>query len=319
MSHPVNSQATPHSIENETPSVAQVQNTPEPKLSANTLTRVVAVSICGSLEELSTGGQARATWQPLESKHVQVFGLDSHNELGIESGTALNSLRNATILNARLLESKSTFPIPLGVNVSCLPKNEITETGDRYTYCVLPKSTTSQPYGIFKASADIEESQQWRSQYKEYNAGNLETQGVLVVKACPYVFVKDSHPIIAVLRHNTELIGAQIDNQPKIDNEWYKVSRTVLNQCCNALRSHVLSKIATHDLTSFQVSIERPGQQDWLDLNDLGVIRAAASKHIHKDMSTTEQNSIEDAEAHRFTTTPYEYHARIELTYELEH
>lgn len=317
MSHPVPASASGSTVDiaEQSKALERVQNT---QSSPGVVTRVVAVSICGSLEELSSGGAARSKWAPLEGKHVQVFGLDSHNELGIDNGQAVAALRSATVLKARLLESRSTYPVSLGVSVSCLPKNEIVETGDRYSYCVLPESRTNNPYDLFKADSDTEESQQWRSKYKEYNASNLETQGVLEVKACPYVFVKDTHPIIAVLRANTDLIGTHIDSMPKIDGEWYKISRTVLQQCCSALRTQILSKLSTHDLNTFQVNIERVGGQDWIDLNDMSIVRARISEKIPVNASEDEVMELEDRESRRFTTTPYEYHARIELTYELE-
>lgn len=282
------------------------------------VTRVVNVSICASLEELSNGGAGRAKWAPVEGKQVQVFGLDAHNELGIDNGHALNTLRAATITNATLRESSSTFPVPLGVNVSCLPKNEIVENGERYTFCALPESKVSSPYTLFKADADMQESQQWRNQYKEYNATNLETQGILEVQNCPYVFVKDTHPIVAVLRVNPDIIGTYIDNQPKIDGEWYKISRSVLEQCCHALKTQVLNKLSTHDLTNFQVNIERVGGQEWMDLNDMLPVRARIAHKIPHNATMEQINEIEDESARHFMSTPYEYHARIELTYELE-
>lgn len=320
MSHPVSAPVANQAVElAEASKAPTVERISENSSALNAVTRVVTVSICASLEELSSGGAARAKWAPLEGKQVQVFGLDSHNELGIDNGQAINALRSVTVLNARLLESRSTFPVSLGVNVSCLPKNEIVETGDRYAYCVLPESRVSVPYDLFKASSDIQGSQQWRAQYKDYNSSNLETEGVLEVKSCPYVFVSDKHPTIAVLRANTDLIGTHVDNMPKIDGEWVKISRTVFQQCCSALRSQILSKLSTHDMTNFQVNIERVGGQDWIDLNDMSVVRARIGDKIPATATEDEILEIEDRESRRFTATPYEYHARIELTYELEH
>jgi len=287
--------------------------------SLNTITRVINVSICGSLEELSSGGAGRTKWAPVEGKHVQVFGTDVQNELGMDNGTAMNALRSVTVLNARILQSRSTFPVPLGVNVSCLPKNEIVETGDKYVYCVLPESKINTPYDLFKAGSDLSASQQWRAMYKNYNSTNLETEGILDVKACPYIFVNDSHPVIAVLRVNQDLIGQHVDSMPKVDNEWRKISRSVFHQCCSALRQQILNKLATHDLTNFQVEIERVGGQDWLDLEDLNIVRARIGEKIPINATNEQITDIEERESRRFISTPYEYHARIELTYELEH
>ena len=71
-----------------------------------------------------------------------------------------------------------------------------------------------------RCDVGAEEGNQWRKDYPKYNATNIETEGVLEVQNCPYVFVHQDHPVISLLRHNASLIGCNIDAQPKIDNEW---------------------------------------------------------------------------------------------------
>ena len=59
---------------------------------------------------------------------------------------------------------------------------------------------------------------------------------------------------MGLLRANAEIIGLNVDEQPKIDEEWFKVSRQLLANSCQTLRSRVLSKVASNDLNGFQVS-----------------------------------------------------------------
>jgi hypothetical protein len=110
--------------------------------------------------------------------------------------------------------------------------------------------------------------------------------------------------VIALLRHNAGLIGCKIDEQPKIDMEWFKVTRQVLNACCQTIRTKVLSKVTSNDLNLFQLQIKRLNAENWDDVNDINT-------------SLTKCN-VEPAEAQSFLTTPYNYMARIQIKYELQ-
>ncbi len=149
-------------------------------------------------------------------------------------------------------------------------------------------------------------ARQWRKDYPKYTAANLETEGVLNVENNPWVFVHQDHPVIALLRHNASLIGCQIDEQPKIDNEWYKVTRQVLNACCLTLRSKVLSKVQSNDLNLFQVQIKRLGAESWDDTHDLSI-------PLQKMRLEADQKGVKD-----ILTTPYSYIARIQIKYEIQ-
>lgn len=115
---------------------------------------------------------------------------------------------------------RSTFPVPMGVSIECVPKQEKTDLGEGYAYTILPHSKISSPHVLYRCDVGAEEGNQWRKEYPKYNASNIETEGVLEVQNCPYVFVHQDHPVISLLRHNASLIGCNIDAQPKIDNEW---------------------------------------------------------------------------------------------------
>lgn len=283
----------------------------------STMRRVLNVHISGSLTKLSHEGEYACTWKPVDGKHGQMFGLNlDENNLDAVSAD-ISSLRGATITNARLLETRNEFPYTLGVSVSCLPKNEMCDTGERYTYTALPTSSVNVPYSLFEADSKTQDSQMWRRKYKEYNASNLDTHGVLEVKTCPYVFVSDKHPVIDVLRANRDLIGSDIDTHTKMDGCWFKVSRPVLAQCCHALRSRVLNKLSTHDLNQFSVSIKRTGGLDWLDIGDGSV--ALSNFNAPHNVSHDDVTSMQAKYMENFLHKEHQYSARLELTYELQH
>lgn len=103
----------------------------------------------GTLMAFSMMGQNAATWKPVEGKHASIFGMQdrvgglsssaadsdgtgsSSMLLNADLAAATNALRNVTITKATLLQSHNNFGVPLGVTISCLPKNEVIDTGDR--------------------------------------------------------------------------------------------------------------------------------------------------------------------------------------------
>eukprot|EP00961_Rhodomonas_salina_P268976 3634785-Rhodomonas_salina.3 len=138
--------------------------------------------------------------------------------------------------------------------------------GEKYVSTVLPNSVNTAPHTVYQTDAASADSIEWRSKYPNFNANNLETNGVLPVSGFSYVFVHHEHPVIALLRVNKDLLGADIDEQHMIDGQWYKVSRQVLSSCCNTLRTKVLSRIATRDLNTFSVQLHRIGNDNWGEL-----------------------------------------------------
>jgi hypothetical protein len=264
------------------------------------LERVLHVHINGTLTNLAMAGDQAAIWRCVDGQQNKVFGLSAD----MDSKVSANSLRTALIHEVNVLEHQSTFPVSLGLRLNCVPSREMTDDGNKYTYTVLPNSTSGQAQNVYRCDSSIEEGLEWRKTYPKWNNGNLESEGVLNVENVPYVFVHQDHPIIGLLRHNASLIGCDIDSQPKIDNEWYKVTRQVLSVCCNTLRQKVLSKVASNDLNTLQVQAFRLHSENWDDINDLAVPAQALDK------------AKQEAEA--FITTPYSYSARVHIKYELQ-
>jgi hypothetical protein len=264
------------------------------------LTRTLYVNVTGSLANLSMAGPSGGSWRLVDGKQIGVFGLGSE----VDSQVATNQLRTALIHELKILQDRSTFPVPLGVTINCVPAHEMTDVGERYAYTVLPGTQNSVAQTIYQCDTGSEEGLQWRKDYPKWTAANLETEGVLHVDNNPWVFVHETHPVVALLRHNAGLIGCKIDEQPKIDQEWYKVTRQVLSACCQTLRTKVLSKVTSHDLNLFQVQIKRLNAETWDDMNDLAAAQCTSS--------------LSKEQASDFITTPYSYMARMQIKYEIQ-
>lgn len=291
-----------------TNNIPSVENT-----SGTILNRTISVNITGSLANFAMAGPQGAVWKPVEGKQTKVFGCMNENT---DAQLATNQLRTALIHEVNVLEHKSTFPVALGVKINCLPSHEITDLGQAYAYTILPMSQLATSHNIYKCDVSAENSQNWRNEYPQWNSTNLEKEGVMELANCPYVFVKQDHPIIALLRSNSSLIGCDIDQQPKIDNEWFKVTRQVLAACCQTLRTKVLNKIASNDLNTFQIQLERLGAEGWDDINDVHV---PLHDFLADPLRTPDENEkVKRTHVERFLSTPFSYMARIQVKYEVQ-
>lgn len=111
---------------------------------------------------------------PIEQ--ASIFGADDDSHMSSDLGSTLNSLKNATITKATILQSYNTFPVPLGVTISCLPTNEVCDTGDRYTLTTIPNTSVNIPTKLYEAGECQTQAAEWRRNYSRFNASNLETQ-----------------------------------------------------------------------------------------------------------------------------------------------
>lgn len=278
------------------------------------ITRRFNVHITGSLAQFNSTGPDAATWQPVNGKAGEIFGVNDVFESQPDSGVAAAVLQNAVLHKLTVLEQKNEFPCNIGVTISCIPSEEMTKTGQRYAITALPETHNATPCVCFTAAESETDGQQWRTKYPAYNAQNLEEHGVLSVNGQPYVFVSQNHPAIELLRQNVDILNSNIDNMPKIDGEWYKITRQVMSTCCQTLRNKVLSKVSTRDLNNFTVQLHRVGKTGWLNehYNEHELLRAIP----HEVMASKSDEAISNSLDTVFKK-PYSYMTRLEVVYEV--
>ena len=276
-----------------TPSSSAISDTPVS--TPMRFTKRFNVQITGTMANFEAEGPSVAQWRPVEGQHVKIFTNASAEQ---DLGSAMKVLQSTWLVNAKVLEHKNSFPVPLGVNLSCIKGLEHVDTGEGYTFTALPMTHNPTPLVIFEADASAQTSQEWRRMYGEYNEKNLDSHNVLPVANQNYVFVHENHPVISLLKANADLLGTEITEDKRIDGEWYKVSKVVLSTCCNTLKSKVLNKIAFNNLMDFSVSLKRLDAKEWTQDSD--ILSEAALKN---------PNIIDQ---------PCSFMARLEMTYELQ-
>lgn len=294
-----------------TPMDAEAPAAPE----AIRLKRCITVQITGTMQNFAQAGPTAATWKPLEGKHVDVFGVQDHEGLCLDHGTQSNALRNTIIHKVTALKHASSFPVPVGVTMSCVTPCEVTDMGEKFVCTVLPNATNTSPQVVYETDAESADSIEWRAKYPGFNSSNLENNGVIQLNGVSYCFVHENHPVISLLRVNKEILGADIDEQNKIDGQWFKVSRQVLTSCCNTLRSKVLSKISTRDLNTFSVQLHRLGTENWGELNDGSEFLADMPREIAWNAEQTQAAEAKWMEMQ--LKRPCSYVGTFEIEYEI--
>lgn len=280
------------------------------------ITRRFLATIRGSFQQFSQSGQEAASWSPNNGKVGDVFGISEIIQQGphvVDGISSAGALQNAVLHRITVLESKNEFPLTLGVGISCIPNDESTRTGHKYAMTSLAQSHNPTPLTLFEAEPTTNEGMQWRQEYPQYNSNNLETFGVLNVQGETFVFVSKSHPSISLLRKYKDRLNADIDNQPLIDGEWYKISKQMFGETCRQLRSKVLSKVNTRDLNNFTIQIHRTDKKDWTNVTVNDELISALPFEI---AASGNQTAVKEAIAHMLKRQ-YSWHARVEICYEV--
>ena len=277
------------------------------------VTRRFNVNIRGSMHQFAGSGQEAATWSPINGKVGEVFGVSDIFEVTPDIGTTAAVLANSVLHKVTVLETKNEFPLNLGMTINCIPSEETTKTGHKYALTTISNTHQPNPTVVFEAEASTSEGIEWRTKYPQYNAANLETEGVLQVNGQSYIFVSQHHPVVALLHQNAEHLNADISQQQLIDGEWYKITRQVMSTCCATLRSQVLSKVSSRDLNNFSVQIHRIGNKEWNDIKANDELLSLIPDHI---MDSGDQVQI-SAAVKGILKRQFSFTARMELQYEV--
>jgi len=293
------------------------------------LVRRLNVNIRGSMHQFANCGQEAACWTTANGKINDILGVSELLDGTGDSASAAALLSNALLTKVTVIETKNDFPVPLGVSMSCVPNRECTRTGAAYAFSCLPETTNSTPLIIYHNEASTNESLAWRAQYPEFNTNNLDTHGVLNVQGEAFVFVSKNHPVIDLLRINKDILNADIDSQPLIDDQWLKVTKQVMATCCQQLKTKVLSKVGTCDLNQLSVQLSRMDGIQWVELTENDELFSKIPAHLTSlaaqgDMSSEEFQQAQAENKRQFTQAannlikqPFSFHARIQLEFEL--
>lgn len=276
------------------------------------LERVLHVNITNSLGNLALAGPQGGVWKLVDGAQHHVLGQCAE---GLDVGASTSQLGSVLIHEVSVLQQHNGFPVPLGVQLNCVPAREYTDLGEAYAYTVLPNSKLNSPETIYKAPPLSDEMYDWHRQYPQYTAANLEEEGVMHGNNQGYCFIDKEHPAVSVLRYNSHLIGCDVDAQKKVEGTWIRVSKQVLKVCCDTIREKVLSKMKTYDLNTLSMQIHRINAVGWEDLGD-GTV-AMSNFKLKSSWTPEEEDAAKRNHLRKFTSTPYTYAARIKIKYEV--
>lgn len=271
-----------------------------------TVSRVLHMTVSGTLQGCDEKGATAGIWKPREGKTCQVF---APTEYGIENNheAATNALNNARVKSVTCTEYTSTFPIPLGIKCDALPACESTDIGHRYIMTTLPCHKNTTPQTLYSADDTSAEAVRWKQEYPQYTARNIDTHNVMEVKSHPVVFVDLNHPVISLLRANKEILGSDIDEQSLVQGRWHTVSRQCFNTAVKTLRQKVLSNINIVNLGNFALQAVPLDRKPWADIGK--------GEHVKEICNATTRESLQEAHT-RALNKPYNISARFHIVYE---
>jgi hypothetical protein len=189
----------------------------------------------------------------------------------------------------------------------------VTSVGEKWAYTVLPNATLSSPQVVFEWDGKTQDNSMWQQMYPEWNTTNLESHQVMDVPNQPFLFVHMNHPVIGLLRFNKSMIGCDIDTQPKLEKEYFKISRQVMSTCCQTIREEILDNMQTRDMTMFTLQIKPMSNAEWNELNG----RALYGFKMDHSLTDEQQQARKAAHIKEYMTKQYEYIARLAVEYEL--
>jgi hypothetical protein len=67
--------------------------------------------------------------------------------------------------------------------------------------------------------------------------------------------VHETHPVINLLRINKHLVGVDVDEQPKMDGQWHKVTQSLFDSSCDTINTRILARIQTQNLNDMTVRL----------------------------------------------------------------
>ena len=130
---------------------------------------------------------------------------------------------------------------------------------------------------------------------------------------------------------NKHVLNADIDQQPLIDNQWFKVMKQVMSTCCNHLRKVVLNKVSTMDLNNLTLQIARLDNAKWVDYSteDELMLQLPANLTTMSEapndsdsfekwkIQQTQNEAVMSDTLHKLTHEPRTFTCRIALTFQL--
>lgn len=230
------------------------------------ITRKYLISFESSLNDLAAEPD-RATWTPDNGSH-HIF--QSRTRYSSEAGaqrmdTPQGNLKNVLLIGMKIKKVHSNFPCELGVKVSGAKGNYYLANGERYAYTMFPGENNGNLDEIVVTTNPYVNSEYLRA-FPGFTGDKL-SNNIIDVPGENFKYVDCQHPIIEMLKENSETLQLDISPDDLVDERFYKVSSSVVDGCIDRLKNELQENLPLIDLSKFNVSIQRPYETSWDDVN----------------------------------------------------
>lgn len=228
------------------------------------ITRKYAVTFESSLNELANNEEL-AVWTPdIGSQHIfqsrtRYSSAPNVKKVDVPQG----NLKNALLIGMEIKKMDSNFPCEIGVKIDGAKGNYYMANGERFAYHVFPQEKSYNLNEVVVTTNPYINSEYLRA--FPGMTGDKLTQNIISVPNENYCYVDQRHPVIEMIKENKETLQLDIDDDDLVDERFFKVNSSVVENCIDRLKDELHDNLPLIDLTDFKVSIQRPYNCDWDD------------------------------------------------------
>lgn len=209
-----------------------------------------------------------ATWRPVDG-HYDIFQSSTRYAPGCSRAEyRRGNLEQAILIGMKIKKVDSNFPCQLGLQIEGVKGNYYFNNGDRYAYLISAKEHSHTLNEIVALTNPYVHSE-YLERFPGMTASALRTQGIMPVPGENYVYIDKDHPVVDLMKQNTEQIQINIMNADLIDGRWYKVASHIVDHCISKLDKELVENLPIYDFTNFNARIVRPYGLDWDDQDEI--------------------------------------------------
>lgn len=186
---------------------------------------------------MSVSAQLRKHWHTLYSE----WNIENLNSRGVLEDMECYWVHASHPIIVPYMASMALFevkdPPQCEYYNTALPGNHIHVAKD-----VFPVLCRLVSYHVIEKLDDEQEiANKWKDLYSRYNKQNLREEGVLPWQnGCKFVHI--DHPVVGLLRSNSNMIGTDVDSMPRVDDH-IRMTDQVFDVCCSTIEEKVLNQL----------------------------------------------------------------------------
>lgn len=231
------------------------------------ITRKFVIQFDNSLASLASR-PSQAKWTPNNGCYDIFQSKSRYAPNCARSEKRRGNLEQVILIGMKIKKIDSTFPCQLGLNVFGCRGNYYLGNGEQYAFLISPNEKSHNMDEIICVTNPLVNSE-YLSRFPGMSSKTLKTEGIMRVPGEDFVYVDKMHPLIDMIKENSDLLQIDLDEASLLENRWYKIEETVANRCLEDLERELILNLPLFNLTEFFATIARPYNVDFDDTREI--------------------------------------------------